>query len=217
MGWLTMARGLPALWSTLVGVPLIGSGTFIFVRETTVPHGVGLPVALFGGFIVLVGLYVQFVAAPEKPSMREGEEVIDTRTPSQRVATARSLAGLVVLGIAGYLLAFTLRPYVYPAVTFLVGLYLLSTGLHTYWTNTLTVYYVTNQRLIKEYRFVSLIRHELPFEKVRGVQERRSVWETLVGLGNVRVASGGGGGALEILISNIYSPTEFADEIRDLI
>lgn len=96
------------------------------------------------------------------------------------------------------------------------GLFFFSTGLHTYWINTLTTYYVTNQRLIKEYRFISLVRQELPFEKVRGVQERKSVWETLVGLGNVRVASGGGG-TLEIVIRNIYHPTDFADEIRNLV
>jgi len=212
-----MARGWPAFWSALIGGPLIGAGGYVYLRETTVRPDVGIPIAAFGAFVVAIGVYIQFVAAPEGPTMREDEEVVDTRMPSQRVATVRTLLGMVLLGVAGYLLAFTLQPYVYPMVVFLVGLYLLSTGLHTYWTNTLTVYYVTNQRLIKEYRFISLIRHELPFEKVRGVQERRSVWESLVGLGNVRIASGGGGGTLEVLVENIYYPTEFADEIRELI
>jgi outer membrane protein assembly factor BamB len=34
--------------------------------------------------------------------------------------------------------------------------------------------------------------------------------------GNVRVASGGGG-ALEVVVQNIYSPTEFADEVRNFL
>jgi uncharacterized membrane protein YdbT with pleckstrin-like domain len=120
------------------------------------------------------------------------------------------------MAATGYLLFFTFRPYIYPIGTLFAGLYLLSTGLYAYWTNTLTTYYVTSQRLIKEYRFISLVRQELPFDKIRGVEERRSIWETMVGLGNVRVASGGGG-TLELIVRNIYSPTEFADEVRDLV
>ena len=75
---------------------------------------------------------------------------------------------------------------------------------------------MTSRRLIKEYRFISLVREEVPFKKVRGVEERRSVWETLVGLGNVRVASGGGD-TLEVIVNNIYTPTEFADQVRSLL
>ena len=75
---------------------------------------------------------------------------------------------------------------------------------------------MTNQRLIKEYRFISLVRQELPFDKVRGVKERKSIREAMVGFGNVRVASGGGG-TLEVVIRNIYSPTDFADDVRNLV
>ena len=148
--------------------------------------------------------------------MRDGEEIIETRNPAQRAAAVKAAVGFVVLSVAGYLLFFTFLPYVYPLAALVGGLYLFSTGLYAYWTNTLTTYYVTNQRLIKEYRFISLVREELPFEKVRGVEERRSVWETIVGLGNVRVASGGGR-TLEVVVRNVYSPTEFADEVRGLV
>jgi hypothetical protein len=56
----------------------------------------------------------------------------------------------------------------------------------------------------------------VPLDKVRTVEEQKSIWEVLVGLGNVRVASGGGGG-LEITVRNIYRPTAFADEVRNLL
>lgn len=215
---MTVARGLPALWSTLLGVPFGVGGAYVYLTDpsTVVPRQVGLPVVAFGLFVIVVGLYIHFVAAPDPPTMREGEEIVDTRNPAQRAAAAKTTVGFLFLLATGYLLFFTFLPYVYPMVTFVAGLYLLSTGLHTYWTNTLTTYYVTNQRLIKEYRFVSLVRQELPFAKVRGVEERKSVWEAVVGLGNVRVASGGGG-TLEIVIRNIYTPTDFADEIRNLV
>lgn len=214
-----MARGVPAAWSSVLGAPFLlgGLGVFLELIETNAPPDVGLPMIVFGLFVIAIGVYVHVVASPDRPTMRDGEDVVDTRNPANRAAIAKTAMGLVALLIAGYLLLFTLRPYVYPTAAFIVGLYLFSTGLYNYWTNTLTTYYVTSQRLIKEYRFISLVRQEVPFEKVRGVEERRSIWEALVGLGNVRVASGGGGGTLEIVIRNIYSPTAFADEIRDLL
>jgi uncharacterized membrane protein YdbT with pleckstrin-like domain len=146
--------------------------------------------------------------------MREGEEIIETRNPAQRSALAALLVSVPVLGTGVYLLYFTGYPYVYPTLAFVVGLYLFSKGLHTYWTNTLTVYLVTNQRIIEEYRFLSLLRTEVPVDKIRGVSESRSALESLVGLGNVSVQSGGGGD-LEINAHNIYHSTEFADTVRD--
>ncbi|ACV11542.1 membrane-flanked domain protein [Halorhabdus utahensis DSM 12940] len=211
-----MARGLPAIWSSAAGIPLVGVGGYMHTVESNVPPEAGLPFALFGGFVVCLGLYIQLVAAPEPPLMRENEEIIETRNPAQRAAAAKTAIGLAALAVAVYLLVFTFKPYIYPTGSLVLGLYWFTTGLHAYWTNTLTTYYVTNQRIIKEYRFISLVRQELPFSKVRGVEERKSIWETLVGLGNVRVASGGGG-TLEVVIRNVYSPTAFANEIRELI
>jgi MFS family permease len=203
---------MPGLWSLLLGLPIAGFGGYLYTAQEQVASLAGVPFLLFGLFIVALGLYVQFVAAPEPPTMREDEEIIDTRTPAQRAALAKVAVSLPALGVAIYLFYFTMYPYVYPTLALVVGLYLFSTGLYTYWTNTLTVYYVTNQRLIKEYRFVSLVRSELGFDKVRGVEERRSIWETIVGLGDIRVQSGGGG--LEIAVQNVYDSTDFADLIR---
>jgi len=211
-----MARGLPALWSALLGAPFVAGGAHVFLNDPnpTVPAETGLPILAFGLFVVVLGLYIHYVASPDTPTMSDGEEILDTRQPVNRAAIAKTVIGSCALLVAAYYLFLTTRPYVYPTVPFVVGLYMFSTGLFTYWTNTLTTYYVTDRRLIKEYRFISLVRQELPFKKVRGVEQRKSIWEALVGLGNVRVASGGGG-ALEIVVSNIYRSNAFASEIRD--
>lgn len=211
-----MARGLPAVWSIVVALPFVLCGVYAVTGGTTAPSEAGLPFLAFGVFVVAIGLYIQYVAAPDPPTMHDGETLVDTRNPAQRAAMVKIGVGFGLLVVTGYFLFFTFRPYIYPISTLFVGLYLFSTGLYAYWTNTLTTYYVTDQRLIKEYRFVSLVRQELPFDKVRGVEERRSIWETIVGLGNVCVASGGGG-TLELVVRNVYSPTEFADEVRDLV
>lgn len=210
-----MARGLPALWSTLLSLPFVGAGIGLFLGVTRYSPITGGPLVVFGVFIFLVGLYIHFVAAPEPPELHDDEMIVDERYPSQRVAASKLLLAIPLLALAAYLYGFTLVPYVYPTVAFLLGLYFFSTGLRSYWANTLTTYYVTTERIISEYRFLALARKELPLDKIRGVEERKTVLETLAGLGNIRVASGGGGGSVEMVMRNMGESTAFADEIRN--
>lgn len=209
-----MGRGKPAVWSTISGLPFIIAGGWFYFLQSDYPATVGIPFAAFGFVIVTLGLYIHFVAAPEKPRLQDGETIITSRHPTQRVAFVKIAIGMPLLVATVYLFYFTTVPYIYPIVTFILGLFSFSTGLHTYWTNTLTNYYVTTERIISEYRFISLKRNELPLSKVRGVQERKSVTESMVDLGNIRVASGGGN-SLEIRMRNMEESESFADEIRN--
>jgi hypothetical protein len=211
-----MARGKPAAWSTLLALPFIQAGLFLYLADTQYPNILGAPIFVFGVFIFLGGVYVQYVG-PVEPRFREDEELIDTRHPTQRVALSQIAFSTPFLIITIYLLVGTRLPYVYPTITFLVGLYLFSSGLRTYWANTLTTYYVTDRRVIRSYRFISQNRQEIPLDKIRGIQERKSVLEVLAGLGNIQVASGPGGDALTIVIRHIENSNEFADELRNLI
>ena len=209
-----MARGLPGVWSLLFGLPFVGGGVYLYQFQEQYPADAGIPLMVFGAFIVVLGLYVQFVASPEPPTMREGEEILETRDPSQRSSVLQIVLGIPLIGAGVYLYYFTMEPYVYPTVAFAVGLFLFSRGLYTYWTNTLTLYIVTNQRILKEYRFLSLVRSELTWDKVRGVREHKTITESMVGLGDVLVSAGHGEG-LEIRVENIYHSTDFADTIRE--
>ncbi len=213
-----MARGLPALWSTLLGAPAVAGGLYLFryappsVTSGT-PPWVGLVVAAFGLFVVGMGVYVHFVTAPEAPETRGGEELAEERTPALRHALGQALVGLPILGLGGYLLYFTARPLVQPTVALAVGLYLFSTGLYRYWRNTLTTYFLTTRRVIEEYRFISLLRNEVPLAKVRGVEENQSAWDALFGLGNVAVRSGASGG-LTVSVDEVYDHDQFARRVR---
>ena len=211
-----MARGKYTKWSFLLGVPFLLVGMYLYLFGGSFPEELSYPFILFGVFISLIGLYVYLRAAPEAPNLREGEEIVATQHPVQRVAIVEVLFGGLVLGVGIYWLLFTFRPYVYPTVAFVLGLYLFSSGLYTYWANSLTTYYVTNQRVISEYRFLSLAKREISLNKVRGVEERRSVVETLVGLGNVHIASGGGK-SLEIDMKNMKNSSDFVDDLRRMI
>lgn len=223
-----MGRGKPVLWSALLSLPFLGSAVGLFlvdshditVKGLTMPSSslqlFSIPLSVFGIFIIILGIYAQ-VVSPKPPRFRNEEYLVDTRHPSQRVAFAKIAMGFPLLTIAGYLLFFTIFPYVYPTTALLAGLYYFSSGIKTYWVNTLTTYYVTNQRVISEYRFISLRRQGLPLDKLRGVEERRSIMEALVGLGNIRVASAGGGGSVQLVMRNMGNSSDFAEELRNLM
>ncbi|WP_198665760.1 PH domain-containing protein [Haloprofundus halophilus] len=219
---MTMSRGLPAAWSALFGLPFVAVGGYIYEFQSqyplvegqaTAPPIAGVVLGLFGLFVCGLGLYVQFVGAPPAPTMRTGERFVDDRDPAQRNALAQASASLPFLAGGISLLYFTAYPLVYPTIVLAVGLYLFSTGIHRYWRNTLTTYLVTNQRVMEEYRFLSLVRNELPMEKVRAVEERRSMRESLAGIGSVHVRAGASGG-LTVTVDEVYDSTEFADVIR---
>jgi membrane protein YdbS with pleckstrin-like domain len=216
-------RGLPAFWSALFAVPFLAAGIYVYefqyehplvAAQPEIPTDAGLILLGFGGFVLALGLYVQFIAAPRAPTMRDDETVIDIRRPAQRGSLARTFASVPFLSAGIYLLYFTVYPYVYPTAALAVGLYLFSSGIYRYWQNTLTTYLVTTERVVEEYRFVSLIRTEVPLDQVKSVQERRSALESLFGLGNVRVSSGASGN-LAVTVSDIYDSTDFADILRE--
>ncbi|MES3518238.1 MAG: PH domain-containing protein [Natronomonas sp.] len=229
-----MPQGKPALWGSVLGVPFLFAGSYVYLFELqdgsteieflgttlsgghlTHPEFFAIPLVAFGGFVILMGAYVQIVA-PQPPVFGEGETVIEKRRPTQRVARAKILSGLPFLFFTFYLLEFTIVPYVYPTGVFVVGLGLLSSGLYRYWRNTLTEYYITSERVIRNYRFLSLSQKEIPLEKVRGIEEARSVTETMLDIGSVKIASAGGGGTVTLRVTNIRHPSEFANEIRKL-
>lgn len=210
-----MARGLPGVWSSLLSIPFFIGGGYVYFENTPYPESLGVPLLLFGGFILVMGWYIHIVAEPDPPTLRESEEIKDTRNPTQKAALTKVILGLPLFIIAGYLMLMTNVPYVYPTLAFVGGLYLFSTGILTYWTNSLTTYYITNQRVISEFRLISLVRTEVPLNKVRAVKESKSPIEAMVGVGNIIVSSGGGTG-LGIKIRNVDGATDFADELRRL-
>ncbi|MBC9986817.1 PH domain-containing protein [Haloferax sp. AS1] len=216
-----MARGLPALWSSVFGLPLVAAGAYLsgFVAELSggspsqSSPAAGLIISVFGLFILAMGWYVHFVTAPETPQMRADEHLVEARNPAQRSALAEAALAVPLLSLGGYLLYFTHRPLYQPTIAFGGGLFLFSRGIYRYWQNTLTTYSLTNQRIIEEYRFISLLRNEVPLEKARGVEETRSAWDSLFGLGNVRIRSGASGG-LTVAVEQVYDPADFAGQVR---
>ncbi|MCX2818766.1 PH domain-containing protein [Haladaptatus sp. F3-133] len=202
--------------SSVVGLTFALPGIFVYSLNDPFPNEIGLPIFGYGAFILLVGWYVHFMANPSVPNLRSGEELRERRNPSQKVAFAKMILSIPFLLLTVSLMFFTMVAYIIPLVTFLIGLYLLSSGLVEFWKNTVTAYFITDRRIIGVYNFISLDRKEIRLEKIRGVREKRSPMQTQLGIGNVHVASGAGGGSLAIDIRNVDDSGRFADKLRQL-
>lgn len=126
-----MARGLPAFWSIMVGLPIIGIGLYVYLVDTGYSPLLGVPFIVFGVFIILFGFYIQQLAAPEEPAMREGGELLEIRHPTQRVAFVYLLIGVPTLVFAAYPFYETPYPFVSPTLAPALALYTLSAGLQT--------------------------------------------------------------------------------------
>lgn len=206
-------RGRPLFWSLLLALPFVAGGGAILFIGITVLTAFALPLFLLGGFVIIVGLYVRS-AARESPTFREDEEVIDTRRPRYRVAAFKVALSMPFFLGAPVILLFTVMPYLWPTLLFFGGLFFFFSGFTTYCRNILTTYYLTDQRIISVYRFLSMDRKEIPLDRIRVIQERKSVWEMLLRLGNVLVATGGTE-TLQINVRHIPDPSPFAEELRN--
>jgi hypothetical protein len=183
-----MARGAPRAWGVLLGTPSVGGGVYALLVGTGAPAAIGYPLILFGTAAILIGGYVATVS-PEAVDVDPIEEF----TPSQLGAYLTGGTSLPFLIATLYLLYGTRVPYVWPTLAFLAFVVLFVKGSVRYWQNTLTTYYVTDDRIVSEYRFLSLKRSSINHDDVTNVSRRQSLTETLTGLGTVEITVAGSG------------------------
>ena len=209
-----MSRGHPALWGTVAALPFVTGGYFLYASMGPYPQEIGVVFAVLGLFIALLGIYVEFMTAPSSPAFGDSEQEKDSFPPTQRVAKLKIMISIPFLVAGFYLLNFTMRPYIQPIVVLSIGWYLSFRGVYTYWRNSLTVYYITDQRVIRTYRFLSSTTKTVPVDMIRGTSADKSISEMLLGLGNVTVSSGTGSG-LTIKLQNIKNPKKIEGTIRN--
>jgi hypothetical protein len=210
-----MSRGYPHIVGGLIGGAFTLTGGYLYTVETPAPSAIGLPLTLFGLLVIITGWYVHRTS-PAPIDLGTSEEVLMTVEPNQLVSTIRLSIGCLILLVAGYLLFGTQVPYVYPTLTFVIGFAVLLAGLVRYWKNTLTTHYVTTQRVVSEYRFISLDRQIMQIDDIIGVNHRQSLVESLVGYGSVLISSGGGNpSASQIVFSNVANPGEAVSGLQN--
>ena len=148
-----------------------------------------LAILILGAAIVAIGFYGSVLTRPN-PTLMPDEQIHQLRHPSMKPAMARIAMSVPFFLAAGYIIAFTYLPYVYPFAVFLAGLFLYLRGVIRYWINHHTIYYVTNRRVAHAYKFLWLDTTEIPVGSINAISETRNFIEMLTGRGSVLVASG---------------------------
>lgn len=203
--------------NSLVGLPFFAAGAFGLVDDgmsSQAPGWASWAVIAVGAAMVMVGFYVSALSRPRLNPM-PGENVLEMRYPSMKPAYARMVMSVPLFAAAGYLLWFTLLPYVYPFIPFMAGVYLYLRGVITYWVNHHTAYYATNRRAVRMYRFVWLDTTEIPIGSVNSISVTRSFIEMLTGRGSVQVASGIGA-RHKVHMKEVDNPEPVAQTIREM-
>lgn len=191
-----MARGAPRLWGLALGSPTVAGGAFALSSggPGSPPAEIGYPFVALGTLAIALGFYVNRMS-PEAPDV----EPIEVFKPSQLSAYLLGAVSLPCLAVTLYLLFETRVPYVWPTLTFVAFVFLFVKALVRYWQNSLTTYYVTHDRVVSEYRFLSLNRVGTNVDAIENVVRRQSAVETLTGLGSVTVRSPSGNVSLRDL------------------
>lgn len=168
-----------------------------------------------GAAIVVVGFCVSLISRP-RLELLESERVLEMRHPSIKPPLARTAIGVLCFAAAGGMLWFTLVPYIYPIVSFMVGMFLYLRGIATYWINHHTAYYVTNRRVVRMYRFVQVRTTGLPIDRVLSADKHKNPIERLTGRGNVVVESGVGA-RHNIKMKEIDNPDPMERTINEMV
>ena len=167
----------------------------------------------FGGVLGTIGFYLTLTAVFPSPQLLKDEEQLMIRHPSTRPAYARLIICIPFVGISIYLFAFTMSPYIYPFIIFLIGSFMFFKGITRYLRNLHITYIVTDRRVIKIFKFFMLHTDEIPVSRVISISENRSFFEMLTGRGSVVVASGIG--AMQtIRMEEIDDPGPVAQTLR---
>ncbi len=199
-----------------LGLPFFLIGVFgITTADLSDLSLIFLAIVILGAAIVLIGIYGTVLTRP-KPNLMPDENIQELRHPSMKPAMARIAMSVPFFLAAGYMVAFTYLPYVYPFAVFLAGLFLYLRGVIRYWINHHTIYYVTNRRVAHAYKFLWLDTTEIPVGSINAISETRNFIEMLTGRGSVLVASGISD-RHTVRMQEIDNPGPVAQAIRRLI
>ena len=191
------------------------SGGLAFL-DPSVPVLVQYMVLSVGLVIMALGTYMSLSAVAPTPNLATGEQEIIVRHPSMKPAYARVVLSIPFIGATGYLFTFTEYPYIYPFVTFMVGLYFLFKGIMKYMRNLHITYTITDRRVMQMYKFLWLHTKEIPVARLISISESRSFFEILTGRGTVVATAGIGSGQI-VKIEEIDNITPVAEALREML
>jgi len=203
----------------IVSVPIIGLGGYLIFAsagDANIPMWTGPATVITGLTLLVFGFYMTAVGAFPQPNLGQGEDVKIERHPTMKPAYARITLSIPLFLATAFLYGFTELAYMFPFITFLVGLWFFFKGVMRYFRNLHVTYMVTNIRAIYMYKFLYLHTNEIPIARIVQISEKRSMVEALSGRGTV-VVSSGIGARMTINMEEIDNPGSVAEVLRGML
>jgi len=204
----------------ILSVPIIVLGAYLIFASSAdasnIPMWTGPATVITGLTLLVFGFYMTAVGAFPSPNLGQGEEVKIERHPTMKPAYARITISVPIFVATFILYGFTELAYVFPFVTFLIGLWFFFKGVMRYFRNLHITYMVTNIRAIYMYKFLYLHTNEIPIARIVQISEKRSMVEALSGRGTV-VVSSGIGARMTINMEEIDNPGSVAEVLRSML
>ena len=197
--------------SVLISGPFLAAGGY-GITEPDFPIWASGVFLIVGIFLSVVGL-LSIGQVILRLSLVDGEEMLVSRRPTMKPAFARMIMSIPFFVGAWWLLEFTLAPYVFPFVLFVIALFFFFIGGMRYLRNLHITYTVTDRRVVQQYRFLWLNTKEIPAARIISISEARNFFEILTGRGSVIVSSGIGV-RQTIRMEDISDPGPIAQSIR---
>lgn len=146
----------------------------------------------------------------------ESETEILKITPSLKPPLSILFSSFSFFALTIYFYYFTEVPYAVPTITYIIWFIIFYRGISLTLIYRRTIYYVTNKRVLREYRFVKLKSNEIPIPQIRAIEESRSILGNMFNLGDVNIFSGQSKSMI-VKFANISNSTKVANEIRKLV
>lgn len=137
-------------------------------------------------------------------------------SPSLKPPISILFSSLSFLLLTIYFYYYTEVPYAVPTITYIIWFIVFYRGVSLTMVYRRTTYYVTDKRVLREYKFVKLKSNEIPISQIRAIEESRSLLGNLFSLGDVNIFSGQSK-SMTVKFADISNSTRVANEIRGLV
>jgi hypothetical protein len=205
-----MARGRPAIVGVVIGGIFAYAGYSVTNGAGPIPPEIGSAVMGIGALVAVLGIIAQ-VRAPDRPNLRENEQILDEWHPAQTPSILLIIAGVVATIGGGGLLYFTTTPYIYGIAIGGLGLIVFASGSTRYYKNSLTTYFLTTENAIYEYRLFQKNEKKVHLNEINGSQREDTRLERLVNAGSITLKAPDN----HVSFRSVGKPQEVLREIED--
>lgn len=198
--------------SSAIAAVFLLPGVYLLRLDQPVASGIGVSFTAFGAFVLIVGVYVEYRGSSNPPGYLKLEDLEETVEPRQTIALAKIALTLPVVLLSLYMILFTTLVYILSLAVLAVALAALSLALAELWSNEVTTYYLTGNRVVRVYSFLSPQVEQVSLNRLRDVRTTRSALQRRFHLQNIRVRDEKG--STELVLDDVDTFSQLSKVLR---